>query len=92
MEQTHSALCASVAASRHCGDPLADAVIAECDADPTLPRAWINQGITQGRASLTACPPALDALLHQANRPRRLSIHSTLRAVQMPGFQFPCSG
>lgn len=66
MEQNHKTLRDSVASSQHRGDPLADAVIAEFDGHPDLPRAWINQGITQGRASLPGCPPSLDALLRQA--------------------------
>lgn len=59
-------LASQLLASAHRGDPLADAVIAEFDGDPALERSLINRGLQQGRASLTTCPPALDALLRQS--------------------------
>lgn len=65
MTTTFEALQSLIRASQHGGDPLADAVIAEFDALPTLDRALINRGIQHGRASLADCPPALDALLRQ---------------------------
>lgn len=58
-------LASQLLASAHRGDPLADAVIAEFDATPTLDRGLINRGLLHGRASLDSCPPALDALLRQ---------------------------
>jgi hypothetical protein len=48
------------------GDPLADAVIVEFDELGRSARAALQRGLTEGRASVPDAPPAVDALLAEA--------------------------
>lgn len=52
--------------SLHVGDPLADAVIAELDESGSTARGLLSEGLQNGLSSIEAAPPAIAALLREA--------------------------